>query len=193
METSHIDDRHEATPENETAIFAGGCFWCVEAVFKEIDGVLSVEPGYIGGHTANPDYRSVCEGGTGHAEAIRIRFDPQRVAYRDLLEIFFATHDPTTPNRQGNDVGTQYRSAIFATTGQQEQEAREVIAELSGRKVFPAPIVTEVLPADTFWLAESYHHDYFAGNREQPYCQYVIVPKLDKLRSRFARWLKQNG
>lgn len=179
--------------EEAIAIFAGGCFWCVEAVFNEVDGVTSVESGYIGGHTDNPTYQSVCDGNTGHAEAIRIRFDPARISYRDLLEIFFTTHDPTTLNRQGNDVGTQYRSAIFTTSQQQYRETLDFIHELKNHQVFAGVIVTQVEPAGKFWPAEDYHADYFAQHREQPYCQYVIAPKLDKFRQKFADRRRQRG
>ncbi len=170
----------------ETAILAGGCFWCLEAVFKDVDGVVSVIPGYTGGKTESPTYRAVCEGGTGHAEAVRIEFDPQLVGFRDLLEIFFVIHDPTTLNRQGNDIGTQYRSAIFPTTEEQLHEALTLIEEMGEQRIFPSAIVTRVERASTFWPAEEYHHDYFAKNSDQPYCQYVVAPKIGKFRERFA-------
>ncbi len=178
--------RRERLPARETAIFAGGCFWCLEAVFNEVEGVLSVKSGYIGGYTANPDYRSVCVGDTGHAEAVRVVFDPSRISYRDLLEIFFAAHDPTTLNRQGNDVGTQYRSAVFVATTAQRDEALTFIDDLNAEQLFHAVIVTQVETAGRFWPAENCHDNYFAQHREEPYCQFVIQPKLGKFRVRFA-------
>lgn len=170
----------------EEAVLGGGCFWCLEAVFDDVEGVLSVESGYCGGQTQRPDYRSVCGGGTGHAEVVRVRFDPRRITYREILEIFFVIHDPTTRNRQGNDVGTQYRSVIFAQSAEQQETARTMIEELTRENAFDAPIVTEVMPAATFWMAEDYHQDYFARNAQQGYCQVVVAPKLAKFRARFA-------
>lgn len=177
----------------ETAILGGGCFWCLEAVFKEVDGVESVESGYCGGHLEHPSYREVCEGNTGHVEVVRVRFDPTRIGYRDLLQIFFAIHDPTTPDRQGNDVGPQYRSVIFATSLAQVQIARDLIAELDTSHDYPGPIVTEVRQAPAFWPAEDYHHDYFARNGHQPYCQIVVAPKVAKFREHFANRRKGAG
>lgn len=176
----------------ETAIFAGGCFWCIEAVFLEVKGVGAVESGYIGGHTEAPTYEQVCQGDTGHAEAVRIEFDPAVVGYADLLDIFFGIHDPTTPNRQGNDVGTQYRSAIFTTGAEQDAAARAKIAELAFDGAFDEPIVTEVEAAGTFWPAERYHANYFARNGGQPYCRLVVAPKVAKFRSAFAGRRKGN-
>ncbi len=176
----------------ETAIFAGGCFWCIEAVFLEVKGVGAVESGYIGGHTEAPTYEQVCQGDTGHAEAVRIDFDPAVVGYADLLDIFFGIHDPTTPNRQGNDVGTQYRSAIFTTGAEQDGAARAKIAELAFDGAFDEPIVTEVEAAGTFWPAERYHANYFARNGGQPYCRLVVAPKVAKFRSAFAGRRKGN-
>lgn len=170
----------------EEAVLGGGCFWCLEAVYDDVAGVLSVESGYCGGQTQRPDYRAVCDGDTGHAEVVRVRFDPREIGYRDILEIFFAIHDPTTRNRQGNDVGTQYRSVIFAQSPQQQDVARALIAELERDGVFGAPIVTEVMPAAPFWMAEDYHQEYFARNSHQGYCQVVVAPKLAKFRERFA-------
>lgn len=172
----------------ETAILAGGCFWCLEAVYLGAAGVHAVKSGYIGGQVDAPDYHRVCSGRTGHAEAVRIEFDPTVIGFADLLDVFFAIHDPTTLNRQGNDVGTQYRSAIFTTTPQQLELARAKIAELA--PAFGAPIVTEVLPAPRFWPAEDYHHDYFSRNGHEPYCQYVVAPKVAKFRSKFAKRVK---
>lgn len=171
---------------NELAILAGGCFWCIEAVFLDVAGVSAAQSGYIGGHLDAPSYERVCDGDTGHAEAVRIEFDPAVIGYSDLLDIFFAIHDPTTPNRQGNDVGTQYRSAIFTTSPEQDAIARAKIEQLAFEGAFDAPIVTEVEPAGTFWPAEPYHDNYFARNGRQPYCQFVVAPKVAKFRKAFA-------
>jgi peptide-methionine (S)-S-oxide reductase len=178
-------------PGREVATLAGGCFWCLEAVFDELEGVESVESGYIGGRTPDPTYRDVCEGDTGHAEAVRITYDPARVSFRDLLAVFFAIHDPTTLNRQGNDVGTQYRSAVFHHTLDQKADAEQFIAQLEGQKLWPAPIVTEVVPAATFHVAEDYHQEYFRNNGNQPYCHFVVAPKLAKFRKHFAERLRK--
>lgn len=175
----------------EVATLGGGCFWCTEAVFLGVDGVLAVESGYAGGDTAQPDYEAVCSGATGHAEVVRVSFDPARVSYRDVLRVFFATHDPTTLNRQGNDVGTQYRSVIFTESAEQARVAREVIAELGSQQIFDQPIVTEVTPlAGNYWKAEAYHQDYFAQHPNQGYCAYVVAPKVAKFRQQFASMLK---
>jgi peptide-methionine (S)-S-oxide reductase len=169
----------------EYATLAGGCFWCTEAVYKDVIGVESVESGYIGGHVANPTYRQVCGGDTGHAEAIRVGFDPDQVSYGDLLDIFFATHDPTTLNRQGNDVGTQYRSAIFPHDAAQEAEAKQAIERNAG--AWPNPIVTTIEPLGDWYPAEDYHQEYWEGEGQRnPYCLAVIPPKLQKLRKSFA-------
>ena len=169
----------------ETAILAGGCFWCVEAVFKDLIGVESVESGYIGGHVPEPTYKAVCGGDTGHAEALKVVFDPAQINYSDLLDIFFATHDPTQLNRQGNDIGTQYRSAIFPTNNMQEEQANEAIARAQAG--IDKPIVTTIEYADEFWPAEDYHQDYWEGEGQRnPYCLAVIPPKLQKLRKSFA-------
>ena len=175
----------------EIATLAGGCFWCTEAVFDEIAGVHSVESGYIGGHTLNPTYRDICTGDTGHAEAIRITFDPAQVSFRDLLGVFFTVHDPTTLNRQGNDTGTQYRSAIFFHSPAQESTAREVIREVDAARLWPDPIVTEVTPASTFYVAEDYHQEYFAKNPYQPYCLFAAAPKVKKFREKFPTLRKK--
>ena len=173
----------------QVATFAGGCFWCTEAVFKDVVGVSSVESGYIGGTVANPSYRQVCAGNTGHAEAIRVRFDPASVSYADLLDIFFATHDPTQLNRQGNDIGTQYRSAIFPHSSAQEAEAKAAIERASAD--WPAPIVTTIEPLGEWYPAEDYHQDYWEGEGQRnPYCLAVIPPKLQKLRKSFAQRVK---
>ncbi|MBI4762268.1 MAG: peptide-methionine (S)-S-oxide reductase MsrA [Chloroflexota bacterium] len=175
----------------QTATLAGGCFWCLEAVFDEIRGVHSVESGYSGGHAANPTYRQVCNGDTGHAEVVQIRFDPAVVSYRDLLNVFFAIHDPTTLNRQGADVGTQYRSAIFYHDEEQKRTAEELIKELNAQKIWDSPIVTEVTKFDKFYPAEDYHQEYFARNPYQPYCMAVVAPKVAKFRKYFLEMLKK--
>ena len=167
------------------ATFGGGCFWCTEAVYAQIKGVKSVTSGYIGGEVPNPTYKDVCTGLTGHAEAVEIEYDPTVVPYEKLLEVFFATHDPTTKNRQGADVGTQYRSGVFYHDDEQKRIAEEVIKRLDASGAFPAKIVTEVTKATTFYPAEDYHQDYFANNARQPYCQAVVAPKVDKVRKVF--------
>lgn len=174
----------------ELATLGGGCFWCVEAALKLLDGVTAAVSGYSGGHVDHPDYEQVCGGETGHAEVVRIEFDPARIDYRTLLTAFFAIHDPTTPNRQGHDIGTQYRSVIFTHAPEQSATARALIAELDAAQTWPAPIVTAVLPAPTFWPAEDYHQNYFAQHPGQGYCQAVVAPKLAKLRQVFAARLK---
>ncbi|HZY89606.1 MAG TPA: peptide-methionine (S)-S-oxide reductase MsrA [Gemmataceae bacterium] len=174
----------------EVATLAGGCFWCLEAVFEQVRGVERVVSGYCGGTAAAPNYRQVCGGDTGHAEAVQVTFDPAVVAFADLLDVFFGTHDPTTRNRQGADVGTQYRSAVFYHSPQQQEAAERKIAELNAAQIWGAPIVTEVVPAETFYPAEDYHQGYFRGNPGQPYCQAVVGPKVAKFRKRFAGRLK---
>ena len=186
-------DMEMTDTRREIAILAGGCFWCLEAVFKDVEGVAAVTSGYIGGRTEAPTYQQVCEGGTGHAEAVRIEFDPAAVSYCDLLEIFFAIHDPTSLNRQGNDIGTQYRSAIFATTEAQLHAALTLIEELGEARAFPGGIVTRVERAGTFWPAEAYHQDYYPRNSDQPYCQYVVAPKIAKFRAKFAGRRRRRG
>jgi len=179
---------------NDTAIFAGGCFWCTEAVFENLRGVASVMPGYAGGTVPNPTYEQVCTGTTGHAEAIRIIFDPSEVSFRDLLTVFFATHDPTTRNRQGNDVGTQYRSAIFYTNDAQRDEAQRFIKELEASDPGGKPVVTEVVRWDgTFYDAEEYHREYYKRNPNAGYCQVIIEPKVEKLQKQFADLLKEKS
>jgi peptide-methionine (S)-S-oxide reductase len=170
----------------EFATLAGGCFWCLEAVFDELEGVSDVVSGYAGGHAPDPDYRSVCSGETGHAEVVRLTFDPARIGYRDILEVFFAIHDPTTPNRQGNDVGTQYRSAIYFHSPQQQAAARALLEEFAADNTFGAPVVTELAPAGVFHPAEDTHQAYFSNNPYQLYCQFVVAPKLAKFRKQFA-------
>jgi peptide-methionine (S)-S-oxide reductase len=174
----------------EKATLGGGCFWCTEAVFGRVEGVEAVVPGYAGGEVANPTYEQVCGGDTGHAEVVQLSFDPQVISYEEILEIFFATHDPTTLNRQGNDVGTQYRSVVFTHDDGQERAAREIMDRFEAEDAFEAPVVTELEPLETFWPAEDYHHDYFARNGRQPYCMFVIAPKVAKMRKAFAHRLK---
>ena len=176
--------------DHAVATLAGGCFWCIESVFNRVRGVESAVSGYMGGHTLNPTYKDICNGDTGHVEVVQITFDPAEIAYRELLEIFFTLHDPTQLNRQGNDVGTQYRSAIFWHTPEQKTEAEAVIAELTSAQQFDAPIVTEVTEAETFYPAEDYHQGYFEQNPNQPYCQFVVAPKVVKARARYADRLK---
>lgn len=173
----------------QTAIFAGGCFWCTEALLKGLKGVISAEPGYIGGQKENPTYVQVCSGDTGHAEAVKIEFDPHIISYGALLSVFFNTHDPTTLNRQSNDVGTQYRSAIFYTTEEQKTEAEALIKELNETKAYDSPVVTEVTPASKFYVAENYHHDYYEQNKDKAYCQIIIAPKLAKLQEKYHELL----
>ena len=174
----------------ETATLAGGCFWCLEAVFQQLKGVTKVTSGYAGGTVPNPSYEAVCTGRTGHAEVVQIEFDPAVVSYRELLDVFFVIHDPTTLNRQGVDEGTQYRSAVFYHSPQQQQVAEAVIAELEAGKVWDDPIVTEVVPLDAFYPAEEYHRDYFRRNPGQSYCRAVIAPKVAKLRKHYLEKLK---
>ena len=174
----------------EQATLGGGCFWCVEAVFEQLKGVESVVSGYAGGHVPNPTYEQVCGKRTGHAEVVRVTFDPSVISYRELLEVFFATHDPTTPNQQGNDVGPQYRSVVYFHDEGQKQTAEAVIAGLTAETAFPNPIVTEVAPAGEFYPAEDYHQGYYRGNPNQSYCQYVVSPKAAKTRKLFAARLK---
>jgi len=176
----------QASAGKEVATLGGGCFWCLEAVFDNLRGVESVESGYSNGKTANPTYKQVCSGDTGHAEVVRVTFDPKVISFRKILGVFFAIHDPTTLNRQGNDAGTQYRSGIFYHTPEQKKAAEQLIAELTAEKVFGKPIVTEVAPAQTFYVAEDYHQEYFAHNGNQPYCQAVVAPKVVKFRKQFA-------
>lgn len=179
------------TDNREIATLAGGCFWCLEAVFDELDGVLHVQSGYSGGHVEHPTYEQVCRGDTGHAEAVQISFDPNVISYRDLLQIFFAIHDPTTLNRQGPDVGAQYRSAIFYHNKEQRQIAEALIADLTRQQIWNQPIVTEVTPFQFFYPAEDYHRDYFAHHPNQPYCQAAIAPKIAKFRKQFRNRLKK--
>jgi len=175
----------------QIATLAGGCFWCLEAVFDEVKGVRSVESGYAGGHVDNPDYKAVCTGTTGHAEVVRITFDPVVVSYKDLLNVFFGIHDPTTLNRQGADVGTQYRSAIFYHNAEQKQIAEEVIKDIEAQKIWDNPIVTTLEKMEQFYIAEDYHQEYFANNPFQPYCSAVVRPKVVKFRKQYMDMLKK--
>ncbi|MBK6628485.1 MAG: peptide-methionine (S)-S-oxide reductase MsrA [Flavobacteriales bacterium] len=187
--TTDLDPSSNAT-NTDTAVLGAGCFWCVEAVFTELDGVLEVTSGYTGGHVKNPGYKEVCAGTTGHAEVARIVFDPGRITFDELLEVFWQTHDPTTLNRQGADIGAQYRSAVFATSVAQRELAEAYKAKLNASGAFPAPIVTEITELTTFYPAEDHHQNYYAQNGEQGYCQLVIRPKLEKFRKVFAEKLK---
>ena len=175
----------------ETAVLGGGCFWCLEAVFDELAGVRSVESGYAGGRNADPTYDDVCSGRTGHAEVVRITFDPSVLSFRDLLTVFFTIHDPTTKDRQGNDVGTQYRSVIFCQSPEQRATAESLVAELTATKLWKDPIVTEIADAAPFYEAERYHQEYFANNPAQPYCAVVVAPKVAKFRKHFTERLKR--
>ena len=175
----------------ETATLGAGCFWCVEAVFDDLKGVESVESGYSGGHTQNPTYKEVCSETTGHAEVVNVNFNPKEISYEDVLRVFFSVHDPTTLNRQGNDVGSSYRSAIFYHSDEQRQTAEEVVKEVTAEGVYDNPIVTEVKPFDKFYIAEDYHQEYFANNLTQPYCAAVVAPKVAKFRQKFVNRLKK--
>lgn len=175
----------------ETATLGAGCFWCVEAVFDDLRGVLDVVSGYSGGHTENPTYREVCSETTGHAEVTQIKFDPQEISFADILRVFFAVHDPTTLNQQGNDIGTSYRSAIFYHSDEQRKTAEEIIKEVTTEGVYDNPIVTEVAPFTVFYPAEDYHQEYFANNPNQPYCAAVVAPKVAKFRQKFVNRLKK--
>jgi peptide-methionine (S)-S-oxide reductase len=177
--------------KEETAVFGGGCFWCLEAVYKRMAGVKKVESGYMGGHIDNPTYRQVCGGDTGHVEVVRVTFDPDETSFRELLDVFFTVHDPTTLNRQGNDSGEQYRSVIFYENEQQRREGEATIAELTANKQWHDAIVTAVEPAQKFFVAEDYHQDYFDNNRRQPYCMFVVAPKVEKFEKKFADKVRQ--
>jgi peptide-methionine (S)-S-oxide reductase len=179
--------------KSQTAVLGGGCFWCLEAVFIQLKGVKKVESGYSGGSKPDPDYKDVCNGNTGHAEVLKIEFDPDQITYELLLRIFFAVHDPTTIDRQGNDRGTQYRSIILYTSPQQEQIIQHVIRDLEKSKIYPDPFVTEIKPLTKFYKAEDYHQEYFANNPYQPYCQAIISPKVAELRKQFTKYLIAGG
>ncbi|HYX69579.1 MAG TPA: peptide-methionine (S)-S-oxide reductase MsrA [Terriglobales bacterium] len=173
-------------PDLETVVLGGGCFWCLEAVFDRVRGVASVESGYMGGHVERPTYKQVCSGETGHVEVVRVTFDPAQISFSDLLDVFFAIHDPTTPDRQGNDVGTQYRSVIFYNNDDQRRAAQEKIRQLTAEHAFRDPIVTALEPAATFYQAEDYHQEYFTNNPRQPYCQFIVAPKVHKFLEKFG-------
>jgi len=175
----------------ETVTLGGGCFWCMEAVYQQMEGVIAVESGYMGGRLANPTYQQVCAGSTGHVEVVQVKFDPAISSFRDILEVFFATHDPTSLDRQGDDVGVQYRSAIFYHGDVQRHAAEQAIRELNTERIWPAPIVTEVRAAETFYRAENYHQDYFRNHSSQPYCAFVVAPKVRKFREKFAAKLRK--
>ena len=179
------------TKNTETATLGAGCFWCVEAVFDDLKGVESVESGYSGGHTENPTYQQVCSETTGHTEVANVNFNPEEISFKEILQVFFAVHDPTTLNRQGNDVGSSYRSAIFYHDENQKRIAEEVIREVTAEGVYDNPIVTEVTPFDKFYIAENYHQEYFANNPNQPYCAAVVAPKVAKFRQKFVNRLKK--
>lgn len=176
----------------EQATLGGGCFWCTEAVYLQLNGVVDVKPGYSGGHVRNPSYREVCNETTGHAEVVQVTFNPEIVSFSEILDVFFKTHDPTTLNRQGNDVGTQYRSAVFYHSAEQKQIAEKVIRQLETEKVYHAPIVTEVTAFTAFYPAEDYHVNYFERNKNQPYCRFVVAPKVEKFKTVFQDKLKNN-
>jgi len=178
------------SPQTETIVLGGGCFWCTEAVFDRVRGIVDVESGYSNGETINPSYEQVCTGRTGHAEVVKVEFDPAQIALREILEIFFVVHDPTTLNRQGNDVGTQYRSGIYYGTDEQKRVAEEIIREIGDSKTYRAPIVTEVRPLDNYSTAEAYHQDYFLNNPNQGYCAFVVGPKVEKFQKTFAARVK---
>jgi methionine-S-sulfoxide reductase len=182
----------EMTKNNtlETSTLGGGCFWCTEAIYKSLKGVTEVLPGYSGGVSENPTYQEVCTGNTGHAEVIQITFDNQRITFDEILEIFFKVHDPTTLNRQGNDIGTQYRSVIFYHTDAQKISAERLIAQINHSAVHPDPVVTEVSPFKTFYPAEDYHQNYFERNKNQPYCSFVVAPKVEKFKKMYIEKLK---
>jgi len=178
------------SPQTETIVLGGGCFWCTEAVFDRVQGVVDVESGYSNGQATNPSYEQVCTGRTGHAEVVKVEFDPAQITLREILEIFFVVHDPTTLNRQGNDVGTQYRSGIYYGNDEQKRVAEEVIREIGDSKTYRAPIVTEVRPLDNYSTAEAYHQDYFLNNPNQGYCAFVVGPKVEKFQKTFAARVK---
>ncbi|HEY9139994.1 MAG TPA: peptide-methionine (S)-S-oxide reductase MsrA [Bryobacteraceae bacterium] len=177
----------------ETVTLGGGCFWCLEAVYQQMEGVLAVESGYMGGSIANPTYQQVCTGSTGHVEVLQVKFDPAISSFRDILEVFFAIHDPTSRDRQGDDVGIQYRSVIFYHSEAQRQAAEETIRELNAEKIWSVPIVTELRAAKTFYRAENYHHDYFRNHSSEPYCAFVVAPKVRKFREKFAAKLRNEA
>ncbi|MBT8262371.1 MAG: peptide-methionine (S)-S-oxide reductase MsrA [Bacteroidia bacterium] len=179
--------------KREIIVLAAGCFWCTEAVFQRFEGIIEVKSGYTGGHIKNPAYREVCSGRTGHAEGVQLTFDPEKISFKTILEVFFATHDPTTLNRQGNDVGSQYRSGIFYSSEDQRQESEDFIEFLEKERIFNDKIVTEITPLDVFYEAEVNHQEYYNLNKNQPYCQFIITPKIDKIKKFYSDKLKANG
>jgi len=179
--------------QSETAVLGGGCFWCLEAVYQQMEGVLLVKSGYMGGRTPDPSYHDVCSGSTGHIEVVKITFDPAVTSYRDILEVFFTIHDPTTRDRQGNDAGPQYRSVIFFDSDEQRSTAEQTVREINAARIWDNPIVTEVRPASTFYPAEAYHQEYFRNNPQQPYCSFVVAPKVRKFREKFAHKLRRSA
>ncbi|HWX10951.1 MAG TPA: peptide-methionine (S)-S-oxide reductase MsrA [Trinickia sp.] len=182
------------TEVSETATLGGGCFWCLEAVYLDVEGVNSVESGYAGGTVERPTYEQVCDGDTGHAEVVKVEFDPAKISYREILQIFFSIHDPTQLNRQGNDVGTQYRSVIFTHSDTQRQIALDAMRELEREGIFDRPVVTQVQPLDgNYWPAEAYHQNYFSKHPEQGYCAFVVAPKVAKFRAKFASWMRSGA
>ncbi len=192
MQNSDAQTRKDQNTNTELATFGAGCFWCVEAIFSRVDGVLEVQSGYSGGHVNNPSYKEVCTGKTGHAEVCQITYDPDKISYPELLEIYWKTHNPTTLNRQGNDVGTQYRSVIFYHNEEQKKIASEMKDKLSKEKIWNDPIVTQIVPFEAFYPAEDYHDDYYEKNPAQPYCSFVITPKVEKFEKAFKDYIKQN-
>jgi len=188
---SESNNKSEGSEHREVATLGGGCFWCLEPVFDDLRGVVSVESGYAGGHLPKPTYDQVCSGNTGHAEVVQVIFDPREISYEDLLRVFFSIHDPTTLNRQGADVGTQYRSVILYHSPEQKKTAEEVIRSLQDQQIWDKPIVTQVVPFDTFYRAEDYHQEYFANNSMQPYCNIVIAPKVAKFRKQNVEMMKR--
>lgn len=179
--------------KSETAVLGGGCFWCLEAVYQQMEGVLSVESGYMGGRAPNPTYHDVCSGSTGHIEVVKVTFDPAMTSYRDILDVFFTIHDPTTRDRQGNDAGTQYRSVIFFDSDEQRATAEQTIREIDAARIWDNPIVTEVRPVSAFYRAEDYHQAYFRNNPQQSYCTFVVAPKVRKFREKFAHKLRRSA
>lgn len=192
IENKELTDKIELMDGLELATFGNGCFWCTEAIFEQLEGVSKVESGYAGGTVKNPSYKEVCSGNTGHAEVIRLAFDPKVISFREILDVFFSTHDPTTLNRQGADIGTQYRSAIFYHNDEQKAAAEKMIADLEKEKVFNSKIVTEVTPINNYFVAENYHQDYYNNNKNQGYCRMVINPKLEKFAKKYKSKLKKD-
>jgi peptide-methionine (S)-S-oxide reductase len=189
--SKEMSEKERSTDGLQVATLAGGCFWCLEAVYEQLKGIVSVVSGYAGGSVANPSYRQVSSGATGHAEVVQLTYDPKQISYREILEVFFTIHDPTTLNRQGADVGTQYRSAIFYHDQHQKEVTEQVIHGLEEQQVWDAPIVTEVEPFEAFYEAEAYHQEYYRNNPQQPYCQIIIAPKVAKFRKRYLEKLKK--